>query len=145
LTVVRALESLDQPSQVTLVNCSDYVWKGVQYGLHEWNTNGWQWEFFGRMVPVKNRDLWQRMEQVLRFHEVECRRRRLDPAHGTLSRPSRVLGQEQSVWGLRNELSEWVKYAVRAIRGDWLGRLRAACRACRRGIVRACWPRTAYP
>ena len=33
LTVVRALESLDQPSQVTLVGCSRYVRNGMQYGL----------------------------------------------------------------------------------------------------------------
>ena len=76
--VVRALESLDQPSRVTLVECSDYVWKGVRYGLPEWRTNGWRWEFFGQMVPVKNSDLWQRLDRALRFHEVECRRRRFD-------------------------------------------------------------------
>ena len=61
LTIVRALESLDQPSRVTLVECSDYVWKGVRYGLPEWRSNGWRWEFFGQMVPVKNSDLWQRL------------------------------------------------------------------------------------
>ena len=44
LTVVRALESLDQPSRVTLVECSDYVWQGVRFGLPEWRTNGWRWE-----------------------------------------------------------------------------------------------------
>jgi ribonuclease HI len=144
LTVVRALESLDQPSQVTLVNCSDYIWKGVRYGLHDWNSNGWQWEFFGQMVPVKNSDLWQRMDRALRLHEVECRRRRFDPAHGTLSGPSQALEQEKLAWGLRNELSDWLKYAVRAICGGWLRRVGAVYRACRRGIARACWPRTAY-
>ena len=81
LTVVRALESLDQPSLVTLVNCSSYVRRGMQYGLPEWRENGWRWEFFGQMVPVKNHDLWQRLDRVMRFHQVDCRHRRFDPPH----------------------------------------------------------------
>ena len=81
LTVVRALESLDQPSRVTLIGCSRYVRQGMQYGLPEWRDNGWRWEFFGQLVPVKNGDLWQRMDRALQFHRVECCRRRFDPPH----------------------------------------------------------------
>jgi ribonuclease HI len=117
LTVVRALESLDQPSQVTLVDCPDYVWKGVRFGLHEWSANGWQWEFFGRMVPVKNSDLWQRMDRALRFHDVECRRRRFDPPHHSLSGVVRSRGQERSTWGLRKKFADWLKYAKRILQG----------------------------
>ncbi len=112
LTVVRALESLDQPSRVTLIESSDYVWKGVRYGLPEWRTNGWRWEFFGQMVPVKNSDLWQRLDRAMRFHEVECQRRRFDSA----SRPQE--GVKRPHWtgkharGLRERLSDWLKYAV---------------------------------
>lgn len=84
LTVIRALESLDQPSQVTLVGCSRYLLQGVRYGLSEWKSNGWRWEFFGQLVPVKNRDLWQRMDRALRFHRIACCRRRFDPPHGSL-------------------------------------------------------------
>jgi ribonuclease HI len=73
LTVVRALEALDQPSKVTLIGCSRYVRNGLQYGLPEWRNNGWRWEFFGQMLPVKNGDLWQRVDRALRFHQVECR------------------------------------------------------------------------
>ena len=60
LAVVRGLESLDQPSRVTLVTPSRYVKRGISYGLQEWGRHGWTWECFGEMVPVKNRDLWQR-------------------------------------------------------------------------------------
>ena len=84
LTVIRALESLDQPSQVTLVGCSRYLLQGVRYGLSEWKSNGWRWEFFGQLVPVKNGDLWQRMDRALRFHRIACCRRRFDPPHGSL-------------------------------------------------------------
>ena len=81
LTVVRALESLDQPSKVTLVGCSPYIRQGLHYGLPEWRDNGWQWEFYGQMVPIKNRDLWQRLDRTLRFHQVELRWWRIDQPH----------------------------------------------------------------
>ena len=68
LTVVRALEFLDQPSRVTLVDCGDYVWSGVRDGLAEWRTSDWRWEYFGQMVPVKNADLWQRLDRAMEFH-----------------------------------------------------------------------------
>ena len=70
LAVVRGLEALDQPSRVTLVTPSRYVKGGINYGLPEWGRNGWKWEHFGEMVPVKNRDLWQRLD-----------RRAEDPSH----------------------------------------------------------------
>ena len=40
-----------------------------------------QWELFGEMVPVKNRDLWQRVDQALRFHKVHVRTWRFDLPH----------------------------------------------------------------
>jgi ribonuclease HI len=89
LTVVRALEALDQPSRVTLVGCSLYVRRGMQYGLEEWRGNGWRWEFFGQMVPVKNGDLWQRMERALRFHRVDCRSEWYDPPDQAIADPMR--------------------------------------------------------
>ncbi len=134
LTVVRALESLDQPSHVTLMGCSKYVLNGMQYGLPEWQANGWRWECFGQMVPVKNFDLWQRLERALRFHRVECCRRRFDGPH-TLSAPPvagkgdrhLMCGQKEpvpisrqpappageakgQVWGFRVKVSDWLKY-----------------------------------
>jgi len=81
LTVVRALEALDQPSRVTLVNGDSYVRQGIRFGLCEWRENGWRWECFGQMVPVKDADLWKRLERALEFHEVECRRWRIDGPH----------------------------------------------------------------
>jgi len=81
LTVVRGLEALDEPSQVTLVTASRYVDRGIREGLEEWRRNGWTWESFGQMVPVKHRDLWQRMDRALLIHKVEVRQRRFDPPH----------------------------------------------------------------
>ena len=81
LAVVRGLEALAQPSRVTLVTPSKYVNRGLTYGLEEWRTNGWQWEHYGEMVPVKNRDLWQRVDRALVFHQLECRTWRFDLPH----------------------------------------------------------------
>lgn len=92
LAVVRGLEALDQPSRVTLVTRSRYVSRGLRAGLQAWRESGWQWERFGKMVPVKNRDLWQRVEQALKFHRVECRRWRVDAAH----RPQRQADRRSS-------------------------------------------------
>jgi len=82
LTVIRGLESLDEPSSVTLVTRSTYVREGIRYGVSEWPKNGWRWESFGRMVPVKNADLWQRIHRAMQFHRVECRVWRFDRDHG---------------------------------------------------------------
>ncbi len=78
LAVIRGLEALDQPSRVTLVTPSKYVHRGLLYGLNEWRSNGWSWEHFGQMVPVKNRDLWQRLDRALGFHALEFQPWRLD-------------------------------------------------------------------
>lgn len=81
LCVVRGLEALDQPSRVTLVTPSRYVRLGLRFGLAEWRVNRWQWEHFGRLIPVKNRDLWQRVDHALRYHQVDCRCWRFDASH----------------------------------------------------------------
>ena len=83
LAVVRGLEALPEPSRVTLVTPSRYVNRGISNGLPEWRQNGWEWEHFGQMVPVKNRDLWQRIDHALKFHELDCRTWRFDLPHVT--------------------------------------------------------------
>jgi ribonuclease HI len=72
LAVVRGLEALDGPARVTLVTRSRYVSRGIRFGITEWRANEWVWERFGRVVPVKDRDLWQRVDRALLFHKVEC-------------------------------------------------------------------------
>jgi ribonuclease HI len=78
LAVVRGLEALDQPSQVTLVTRSRYVTRGIGRELNQWREKQWHWERFGRQVPIRDRDLWQRVDRALEFHQVECVRWRFD-------------------------------------------------------------------
>jgi ribonuclease HI len=80
LAVVRGLEALDQPSRVTLATPSRSLARGLAFGLAQWRESDWHWERFGRMTPVKNSDLWQRLDRLLAIHSVECRANRLEKA-----------------------------------------------------------------
>ncbi len=73
LAVVRGLEALEQASNVTLVTSSSYVGRGIRRSLVTWRENGFQWERFGHMTPIKNQDLWKRVSRAMEFHKVECR------------------------------------------------------------------------
>ena len=117
LTVVRALESLDQPSRVTLVECSDYVWKGIRYGLSGMANQRLAVGVLRQMVPVKNSDLWQRLDRALRFHRrgVPARRRFDRPIihQEECSRSTAPLDCAVGRAGRRGRLSDWVKYAAK--------------------------------
>ncbi len=73
LAVLRGLEAIDGPADVTLVTSSRYVVHGFRFGLDQWRENDWQWENFGEMTPISNLDLWRRVDRALQFHSVECR------------------------------------------------------------------------
>ncbi len=91
LAVIRGLEALEQPSKVRVVTSSRYVRRGISFGLASWRKNGWTWESYGVMAPIKNQDLWLRVDRVMQIHEVCCsdvrRAIRLDSAHETVRRP----------------------------------------------------------
>jgi len=80
LAVIRGLEALSQPSRVTLLSGSRAIRRGLEHGLPQWRENEWQWERYGRLAPVKNSDLWQRLDRLLGYHALECRPTRLDKA-----------------------------------------------------------------
>ena len=71
LALVRGLEALERPCFIQLETASRYVRRGLTYGLEEWRESGWRWESFGLMVPIKNVDLWLRVDRALSFHRLE--------------------------------------------------------------------------
>jgi ribonuclease HI len=73
ISVLRGLESLEQPSRVTLITTSRYVSRGLQYGLVEWRDNDFSWEHFGAVQPIRNADIWKRIDRTLAYHQVQCR------------------------------------------------------------------------
>ncbi len=83
LAIVRGLEAIDGPARVTLVTPSRQISRRLRDGLRSWRSNGWKWERDGRLVPVKNGDLWRRIDRAQQFHQLHCRTWRLDAAHGS--------------------------------------------------------------
>ncbi len=71
--VVRGLEALEQPSRVALVSGSEYVRRGLDGGVAAWRAARWKWERFGRLVLVRDHDLWRRIDRALEIHQVEHR------------------------------------------------------------------------
>jgi ribonuclease HI len=72
LAAVRGLEALPEPSRVTLLTRSRYVRRGLSHDLAQWRAMGWRWERFGRLAPIRDQDLWQRLDRALIIHEVAC-------------------------------------------------------------------------
>jgi ribonuclease HI len=67
---IQALESLTRPCSVCVVTDSTYVAKGIAEWLPNWIKRGWK---TASKQPVKNVDLWQRLDTARRPHQVEWR------------------------------------------------------------------------
>ena len=70
LAAISALEALARPSAITIVTDSAYVKNGVTGWIHGWKRNGWKTA--GRK-PVKNVELWQRLDEAQSHHQVTWR------------------------------------------------------------------------
>ena len=66
--VIRALEALKRPSQVRLYTDSQYVQKGISEWIHGWKRKGWR---TADRKPVKNEDLWRRLDELAQQHRIE--------------------------------------------------------------------------
>jgi ribonuclease HI len=67
MAAISALEELKAPSQVDLHTDSTYVKDGITKWIHNWERNGWK---TAAKKPVKNVDLWKRLQSALARHEV---------------------------------------------------------------------------
>ena len=67
LAAINALEALERPSSITVVTDSAYVKNGVTGWIHGWKQNGWR---TSQKKPVKNVDLWQRLDDAQTRHNV---------------------------------------------------------------------------
>jgi ribonuclease HI len=65
---IEALETLKRPVHVRLHTDSTYLRDGITRWIHRWKQNGWR---TANRKPVKNVDLWQRLEAALNRHDVE--------------------------------------------------------------------------
>jgi ribonuclease HI len=67
MAAIRALEALKRPSTVRLFTDSAYLRNGITSWIHSWKRNGW---LTSDRKPVKNVDLWQRLDEALARHDV---------------------------------------------------------------------------
>ncbi len=70
MAVIEALSALKNKSQVTLYLDSEYVRNGITTWIHAWKRRGWK---TADNKPVKNVDLWQRLDTLAQGHKIEWR------------------------------------------------------------------------
>ena len=68
MAAIRALEALKRPSRVALYTDSLYVMKGISSWIRDWKRRGWR---TADKKPVKNEDLWRRLDELAAKHDVE--------------------------------------------------------------------------
>ena len=67
LAAIHALEALERPSRLTVVTDSAYVKGGITQWLRSWKRSGWR---TSTRKPVKNEDLWRRLDEAQARHDV---------------------------------------------------------------------------
>lgn len=68
MAVIEALEALKRPCKITLYTDSIYVMKGMTEWLAQWKRRDWK---TAAKKPVKNVDLWQRLDEAIARHDVQ--------------------------------------------------------------------------
>src|SRR6266704_536450 len=65
---IQALEALQRPTTVSLHTDSKYLLDGITKWIPNWQRNGWK---TAAKKPVKNDDLWRRLTEAMRPHDVD--------------------------------------------------------------------------
>ena len=68
MAAIMALEAVSRPAKIKLVTDSRYVIQGINDWLPSWIAKGWK---TASKAPVKNQDLWQRLDEATKRHEIE--------------------------------------------------------------------------
>jgi ribonuclease HI len=101
LAVIMALESLPAPTAVTVRSDSRYVVSNAKLHLRKWKRNGWKTSAKNGHQPVKNQDLWQRLDQAAGPHRVEWQHVR-----GHAGEPGNEGADELATRGMENAVLE---------------------------------------
>jgi len=70
MAAIQALEALNKPCKVELHTDSQYMRNGIMTWIHGWKARGWK---TADKSPVKNEDLWKRLDAARARHEVDWR------------------------------------------------------------------------
>lgn len=87
MAAIRALEALKRPSRVRLHTDSLYVMKGISAWIGDWKRRGWR---TADKKPVKNEDLWRRLDELAAKHDIEWRWVRGHAGHRENERADRL-------------------------------------------------------
>ncbi len=68
MAAISALEALTRPCQIRLTTDSKYVQQGISEWLTGWKQRGWK---TAAKQPVKNEDLWRRLDAAVASHQIE--------------------------------------------------------------------------
>lgn len=68
MAAIAALEAMKRPMRIRVHTDSRYLRDGITKWIHAWKKRGWK---TGGKKPVKNVDLWQRLEKAMARHDVE--------------------------------------------------------------------------
>jgi ribonuclease HI len=68
IAAISALEALKRPSEIRLTTDSKYLMDGITQWLANWKKRGWK---TSAKKPVKNEDLWRRLDQLVQPHQIE--------------------------------------------------------------------------
>ncbi len=70
MAVICGLEALKRPTSVELVSDSIYVGRGLSEWLSKWKANGWRRRTGRSFAPIKNEDLWRRLDELIAKHPI---------------------------------------------------------------------------
>lgn len=90
MAAIRALETLTKPCKVELHTDSQYVMKGISEWIHAWKRRGWR---TADNKPVKNDDLWRRLDEARQRHDVQWRWVKGHAGHEHNERADALAGQ----------------------------------------------------
>jgi ribonuclease HI len=68
MAAIRAIEAVKRPCEIHLHTDSEYLRQGITTWIHSWKKRGWK---TADKKPVKNVDLWQRLEAAIETHDVK--------------------------------------------------------------------------
>ena len=67
MAAIMAIEAVKRPCEIQLHTDSEYLRQGITTWIHSWKARGWK---TADKKPVKNVDLWQRLERAIETHDV---------------------------------------------------------------------------
>ncbi|MCC9599280.1 ribonuclease HI [Stieleria sp. JC731] len=69
--VIEGLKALKEPCEVILYADSNYVLQGMKSWMAGWKSRGWKRKDGSKLVPVKNVELWQQLDQLMQTHTIQ--------------------------------------------------------------------------